>query len=315
VISVGVNRTDSGPAWNLKYAANDSRWLQAAVSQHLRVDPSFSEIVSIKLISDFAELKSDESAATKPNFKVVLDLLAGKRVEAATRALIAGADKIQRAEPEDFVLITFACFGFTDEQGQFRFFLSDMGANQQQQSTAELYRRALSSNELADWLRSVDAGQLALIIDAVQSPTTRLSEGFRPGPMGSRGLGQLAYDKGISILASSASAQSAIETNTFGYGLLTYALVHEGLDLAQADFKPHDGKILMSEWLEYGAQRVLELYSEGELRSDATVGGKGAPEGPRGVYRGAKTTPEQYQQPALFRFAKRGHDALLQFVR
>ena len=30
-------------------------------------------------------------------------------------------------------------------------------------------------------------------------------------------------------------------------GLLSYALVHEGLELEQADFQPKDGKILMEE--------------------------------------------------------------------
>jgi hypothetical protein len=42
---------------------------------------------------------------------------------------------------------------------------------------------------------------MAIIIDACHSAASFEGEGFKPGPMGSRGLGQLAYDKRIRILA------------------------------------------------------------------------------------------------------------------
>jgi hypothetical protein len=45
-------------------------------------------------------------------------------------------------------------------------------------------------------------------------------------------------------------------------GLLSYALVHEGLELGEADFQSKGGKILTSEWLAYRTQEVPELFSD-----------------------------------------------------
>jgi hypothetical protein len=50
-----------------------------------------------------------------------------------------------------------------------------------------------------------------MIVDTCHSEATVAYDGFKPGPMGSRGLGQLAYDKGMRILAASKSGQSAVE--------------------------------------------------------------------------------------------------------
>jgi hypothetical protein len=62
--------------------------------------------------------------------------------------------------------------------------------------------------------------------------------------MGSRGLGQLAYDKGMRVLAASKAQEAAIERGgRIQQGLLTYALVQEGLERQQADFQPPDGRI------------------------------------------------------------------------
>ncbi len=65
-----------------------------------------------------------------------------------------------------------------------------------------LLARSVSSDELSLWLRDVDAGVLVLIVNACQSAAAVEGEGFKPGPMGRRGLGQLAYDKGMRVLAA-----------------------------------------------------------------------------------------------------------------
>jgi hypothetical protein len=150
-----------------------------------------------------------------------------------------------------------------------------------------------------------------MIVDTCHSEATVAYDGFKPGPMGSRGLGQLAYDKGMRILAASKSGQSAIELGgDIKEGLLSYALVHEGLEEGKADFQPKDGKILMSEWLAYGAQEVPNLFSSGQAK------------GPNGenptvkntrdiIYLGPDQAPPGYQQPALFDFAKSTIDVVL----
>jgi hypothetical protein len=125
--------------------------------------------------------------------------------------------------------------------------------------------------------------------------------------MGSRGLGQLAYDKGMRILAATQVDQYALETNKTQLGLLSYALVRDGLERNEADYKPKDGKILVSEWLSYAAEDVPKLYQKwrnGELRGALTRG-----ELITNLQDLPGDTPS-LQQPALFDFAK-GRDVTI----
>ena len=69
---------------------------------------------------------------------------------------------------------------------------------------------------------------MVMIVDACHS-AAGVPEGFKPGPMGDRGLGQLAYDKGMRILAATQANDVALESGQIGQGLLTYALVEDGL--------------------------------------------------------------------------------------
>jgi hypothetical protein len=305
VISVGVNRTRSTPAWDLSYAVNDARELSRVVSRKLRDTKQFAEVVPVCLVSDDAraavkkENRCDtELPASKESLQAVLDLLAGRPVKEPVRAQLG---KIrERAQPEDLVLISVSSHGYTDARGTFHFVTADV--NEPQRVTPALDRSTLNTDQLSAWLREVDAGELVLIVDACQSEATIQTEGFKPGPMGSRGLGQLAYDKGMRVLAASKARESAYERDKIGHGLLSYALVTKGLEEGEADWQPKDNRITMSEWLSYAEQEVPKLFAEGEAKGG--VQRKGAPAGARDVYHGQKKTPDRYQQPTLFDFAK-----------
>ncbi|WP_457153311.1 hypothetical protein, partial [Mesorhizobium sp. P5_C1] len=90
-------------------------------------------------------------------------------------------------------------------------------------------------------------------------------EGFKPGPMGDHGLGQLAYDKGMRILAATQADDVALESGSLGQGLLTYAL-KEGLTTGTSTHKladtDGDGTVTMKEWLTYAETRVPGLYQD-----------------------------------------------------
>lgn len=86
----------------------------------------------------------------------------------------------------------------------------------------------ISSVELTAWLRQLDAGEIAFVIDACHSAASVDAGGFKPGPMGDPGLGQLAFDKGIRILAATQANDVALEDGKLGHGLLSFAL-NEGL--------------------------------------------------------------------------------------
>jgi hypothetical protein len=307
IVSVGVNRTESSPNWDLQYAGNDARKLSEVVSQKLGGTKQFSTVIPVLLVSDQPGLdKAGEAAATKGHLQSVLDVLAGRRkADEQLKREIPGSERLERAQPEDLVLLAFSSHGYTDERGVFHMVLADIGKDQPQDHVTEkLQKRTLSSDELSGWLREVDAGELVMIVDTCHSEATVAYDGFKPGPMGSRGLGQLAYDKGMRILAASKSGQSAIELGgDIKEGLLSYALVHEGLEEGKADFQPKDGRILMSEWLAYGAQEVPNLFTFGRAKGPneekPTVGNTKDI-----IYLGPDQAPPSYQQPVLFDFAK-----------
>jgi WD40 repeat protein/uncharacterized caspase-like protein len=278
LITVGVNAYDN-PAFDLKYSANDARSIQQIVYDRLAKRGEFEEVVQVPLISDYKTEGQQhvvtEYLATKSHFKAVLDLLAGRPVDAKTKQRIPNADKLRQANPEDLVLISFSSHGYADSDGNFYFVLSDTGPSTGEQVTESLLKKLspkfLSSEELSLWLRDVDAGEMLMIVDACHSAAAVQGREFKPGPMGSRGLGQLSYDKGMRILTATQAEDVAIGSGALRQGLLTYSLIKDGVESNKADFRPADKIITASEWLQYGEWRVPKLYEEimkGEVGSE-----------------------------------------------
>jgi WD40 repeat protein/uncharacterized caspase-like protein len=336
VVSVGVNAYEN-EAWDLRFAANDARRLQEVVAERVRQGGEYEEVVSVPLISDYASeggrkqtprvLK--ETAATKRNFKAVLDLLAGRKADEEVLKGIPNASQLRRATPEDLVIVSFSSHGYADERGRFFLFASDAGKSK---DFRDALGRAISSDELGAWLRDVDAGELILVVDACHSAASVQGEGFKPGPMGSRGLGQLSYDKGMRILTSTQAEDVALESGLIEQGLLTYALTRDGLESARADFRPKDARITVAEWLAYGVERVPSLHAEVERKLAEMKAAAGAastaalagdeqarvvlfPDGERGLKVKVSGQPTRTQQPALFDFARRRRDAVLSKTR
>ena len=91
------------------------------------------------------------------------------------------------------------------------------------------------------------------------------------GLMNSKGLAELAYDKGMHVLTAAQGYQAAWEVERLGHGLLSFALVREGLMSEAADSAPPDGRVMLREWLDYAVRRVPELQRE-ELRRARLLG-------------------------------------------
>lgn len=312
VISMGVNQHENS-AWNLGYAANDARAVSNRVSADLRKSAQYTEVVPLVLASD-----GQMQQASKAALRAVLARLAGTPSSPADEAAlqgVAGAEQLRKAQPDDLVLISFAGHGFADDAGQFYLVPQDTGSRTGKQITAALKARSIGSEELSLWLRDVDAGDMTMIVDACQSAASVQAEGFKPGPMGSRGLGQLSFDKGMRILAASQSDEFALEDQRLKHGLLTFSLINDGLEAFNADHEPKDSKVWLDEWLKYGVKRVPALADEVK---NGTV--KVANRGPeRGAVRvdvpAAAGKPiaaaRPAQQPALFDFAKRRQPVVL----
>ena len=102
------------------------------------------------------------------------------------------------------------------------------------------------------------------------------------------------------ILTASQSYQAALEVAQLGHGLLTYALVTEGLQQASADTAPHDGQILVREWFDYATARVPVMQQE-KIRRARQLGlnltfGTAAPP----TLRVQSAPPANAQRPRLF---------------
>jgi hypothetical protein len=198
----------------IAFTAKDARQMSQVLGDKLEGTRQFADVVRIRLVSDTPEQhEAGEAAATKAHLQAVLDVLAGRRkLDEQLKKEIPGIERVEKAEPEDLVLLSFSRHGYTDTRGVFHIVLWDIGkTTPQDKITAALERNSLSSDVLSGWLRDVDAGEMTMIVDACHSEATVAAEGFKSGPMGSRGLGQLAYDKGMRILAASKSNEEAME--------------------------------------------------------------------------------------------------------
>ena len=258
VISIGVNEYEN-PSWNLRYAANDALVMEQTLGASMQALNEFDDVIRIPLISAPGQ---DRRATKKQLHQVVEQLHAGTFMDANGQPI--------KADINDVLFVTFSGHGYVHDNGQFYFLLEDIGSGSQRQINQQVLNNALSSDELSHWLRPLDVQQMVMVVDACHSAASIASSNFKPGPMGSRGLGQLAYDKAMLFLTASQAEQFAMESDNLQHGFLSYALLVEGLQDDQADFLPQDKQVGALEWLQYGAQRVPQIsvaLSKGEFNA------------------------------------------------
>ncbi len=267
IVSIGVNAY-ANPAYDLRFAVPDARDIADEIDRQQKKIGAFGRIEIVRL---------EDADATKANILSALGRLAGASEPAASSALAS----LTPAEPEDAVVLYFAGHGAA--QGD-RYYLipHDIGYDGRRdavdaQGVRSIVSHAVSDEDLQAALERVVAGNILLVIDACNSGQALESEEKRRGPMNSRGLAQLAYEKGMLVLTASQSYQEALEARDLGHGLLTYALVDEGLKTAAADGAPKDGRVVDREWLDFAVRRVPELQAASERRSrDLVLAGEPA---------------------------------------
>ncbi|MDL2226639.1 caspase family protein [Deltaproteobacteria bacterium OttesenSCG-928-M10] len=230
LVSVGVNSFDN-PAWDLKLASNDAK--------------GYAEILPAKLgVPSDVQLLASGDGLTKPskeNLKAALQKLAE-----------------DGSSPDDVVVLAIASHGLTDDQdNQFYIIPADI-PGQDKKITPELLAHSISTDELSDWLNEVDAAEIVMILDTCQSGAALGGETFKPGPMGDKGLGQLAYDKAMLVLTATNENNAAMELDNLGHGLLSFALLIDGLETGLAG----KGEFTFKDWLAYGQKHTAELYAK-----------------------------------------------------
>jgi WD40 repeat protein/uncharacterized caspase-like protein len=255
VLAVGVNQYENAQ-YNLKYAAADAQDFAEEVRRQQAQLGKYERVEVVQLI---------DADATKANILAALRLLAGSAASPP-----AGSPKslaqLKPAQPEDTVVVYFAGHG-TAHGNRFYLIPHDLGyAGSRDALDAAglqaILAHGVSDEELQAAVEGLDAGQLLMVIDACNSGQALEAEEKRRGPMNSKGLAQLAYEKGMYILTAAQSYQAALEAAQLGHGLLTYALVDEGMKAMAADEEPKDGLLQAKEWLDYATERVPQMQLE-----------------------------------------------------
>jgi len=255
ILAIGVNAY-SNTQYNLKYAVADATAFGEEVRRQQQQISKYEHVEVAPLLDE---------QATKVNILRALRRLAGIQ-EALDPDAPAALEKLKATQPEDAVFIYFA--GHGTAQGQ-RFYLlpHDLGyAGERTRLDATglqtILEHGISDEELERAVEGIDADKFLMVIDACNSGQALEAEEQRRGPMNSKGLAQLAYEKGMYILTAAQSYQAAQEASQLGHGLLTYALVEEGLKQAAADSDPKDGEVWVREWFDYASTRVPNMQLE-----------------------------------------------------
>jgi WD40 repeat protein len=235
VLTIGVDKYDNSQ-YNLRYAVADAQ----VVGKELKLK---QQQLGIYEPVEVIEL-TNENATKEKIIKTLIDLQS-------------------RTQPEDAVIVFFAGHG-TAQGNRFYLLPHDLGyrGDRNKLDAAGLkliLERSISDKELEAAFEGIDAGQLLMVLDACNSGQALEAEEKRRGPMNSKGLAQLAYEKGMYILTAAQSYQAAKESSEKGHGLLTYALIEEGLKQPVADSEPPDGKIMVREWFDYATRSVPEM--------------------------------------------------------
>jgi hypothetical protein len=152
---------------------------------------------------------------------------------------------------------------------------------------------------------------VVLIVDACHSAAAIASGAWRPGPLGSPTFGQLAYDKRMEVLAASQTQGTALEIGgSISGGILTYALIHDGLRAHKAT--DAGSPITIKSLMQYAARRVpgaLQSIRNGNLDAYGIPVDRDAIPPPAVSSLGH---PGAVQLPEFFDFAKGNPSARLQ---
>jgi hypothetical protein len=259
IVAMGVNQY-ANTNYNLRYAAQDAHEFADELKRSLSQLDTFAEVRVVSLV---------DTDATKANLMDALHKLGG--AIAVSEHAPEFVRSLPAAQPEDVVLVYFAGHG-TAAKSHFYLIPHDLGyeGNRDQLNEANLnliLEHSVSDNDLRAAFENIDARKLVLIIDACNSGQALEADEKRRGPMNSKGLAQLAYEKGMYVLTASQSYQAALEGEKLGHGLLTYALVQEGLKTPAAETNSPSGELELRDWLEFAAQRVPELKSDLDIQS------------------------------------------------
>jgi len=283
VLAIGIDEyTD--PELHLRYAASDAKLIADSIQKHRELLPigyGPSQTISITGQGTVRAYAEKTVVLTNTDATRASILLALARLATGTAAPIPPGAPPQiasfdsPAEPGDDVFIFFAGHGFSFGN---KFYLvphdvhydgSSVGASD---PAPALVDSSLSADQLYEALAPLQAGSTVLIIDACNSGQALQSADGRIGLLNAPGLAQLAFEKGMYLLAAAQGSQAALESSRYEHGLLSYAL-NEALSPTDTNASAGTGILNVRDWLAYAGRRVPQLQLE--LMQDAQKKARG----------------------------------------
>lgn len=191
----------AGTNIRLKFAAKDAKDFGAAIDRAARRMFGAENV-------DVTILPAGERKTTGANLRAALEQVA------------------ERATGDDTVLLYLAGHGVSDSDEYFFMTQEATELALPPVGSARL-RVALSGNELTAWLKTLKALRVVLILDTCDSGQLATGLGNARGGSGSRmrALQRLRDRTAVYVLAGSAADRPSYESNSYGQGLLTYALL------------------------------------------------------------------------------------------
>jgi hypothetical protein len=268
LVTMGVN-DNQVPTWGQDIAVPSAKLASSTLSQKLN---GSYRVIDVPLYSDYSD--HGRGLARKGMLQAVLDLLGGRKVAADLRQKVDAGNQIERATPDDLVVLYIASHGVADPQGNLHLVPYDTGAEPVTMSeltrcfahaaqpscvdATNFLHSTISSDELSDWWESIDAEQAILVIDSCHSGAITGSS-FRPAPLGDPGLGQLSYDKRMFLLAAAQAAQTVPGDLNVGTTFLAEALKTVSQDHPERS---------VTDWLREVNQELPALEKQGETGFD-----------------------------------------------
>ena len=266
VVVIGVS-DNQDITWRLDFAAADALRMRDTLADALRRSNTFATVREMALVSTSAanqlgkehpHSSGAQILPTKQNIETVFRMLAGLRAGSNTPrdVQMAFGDDFHGLGPDDLLFVAFSAHGVRSPDGSFLLLPYDLGKGSGGKLVPQVVQRAISSKELTNWLEQIDASRMYLVLDTCNAGAAVEVPGFKPGPMGDSGLGQLSYDKRMPILAATQPTNRAW---ALGSSLVTYALTSEGIQQQAAN---PSGQLTMVGLLQYVEKRVPHLYRE-----------------------------------------------------
>jgi WD40 repeat protein len=251
IISIGVNKY-SDPRLELRYAAADAKMFGDDLAIYQRQTQQFRKVRVLYLL---------DSQAAKERITTAIARLSGANAHNVGHDPEI-PDDWGPAAVQDVVVIYFAGHGMAIG-GRYFLLPSDVRTwnnRTLQQVGSESQSEALSDDEIATALEPVQAAKILLIIDACDSGQILGGETRRIGPMNTKGFAQMAFERGMSVVAAAKDGQLAREPSSLGHGILTYSLIEEGLRRAKVPTNVR-GEITEQAWLQYAVTAVPRIYA------------------------------------------------------